>query len=104
MSWRIGQRAVCVEGPEWFDARICWCHLIFRNGAGEPPQRGAVYLIEALDTCSQHDGVYLQLAGWTGQFHSLGFRPAVDAELEKLAEIAANPPALAPALEPAEAA
>ena len=112
MAWRVGQRAICVERPEFFEARACLTETVRAIMTGvDGPALHVVYEIAGLcDGCELCGGPRLELAAFPGiSFHHLGFRPAVEGQMEKLVEIAANPPidappVAAPALDPMEAA
>ena len=103
MAWRIGQRAVCVEDEAFFAERACFAEIVFTSMDENftAPAVGAVYVVVGVsEGCQTCGGPRLMLDGFGSvSFHSLGFRPAVDAALERLAEIAANPPVVTRELE-----
>jgi len=94
MAWKVGQPAVCVEEPLFFVRSLCMREPIKLFERVLCPIKGQVYEVSGvIDGCDLCGGPRLVLAGVSEcSFFHEGFRPAVEAELGRLARLAADPP------------
>ena len=89
MSFWPGQRVECVSPKfDWLRKRN-WLARWLRPD-GPDPRRGRVYVVEAVSAA--YGVVWLDVSGYPNvRYAAEGFRPIVETEMQKLAEIAAKP-------------